>query len=201
MCLWDCFPPSEVPVVTGVVLGVGLSIALVTLVFFLHSNATWSLHSLWQFMPQSERQREREREAKHAACQNRNRRRSWLLYWLFFEDWSALQMQIVRALQCLLSSKQIGRGRGGKTVVLAADCVFFFFAFHVCRAQLTVCNVKKREEKNHRTPSQDSVTSTCTPQHGAHTSRYLHASNTHTHTQRQHAAITFASVALLDDAP
>lgn len=62
MCLWDCFPPSEVPVVTGVVLGVGLSMALVTLVFFLHSNATWSLHSLWQFMPQSERQRERERQ-------------------------------------------------------------------------------------------------------------------------------------------
>lgn len=46
-------PPSEVPVVTGVELGVGLSVALVTLVFFLHSNATWSLHSLWQFIPQS----------------------------------------------------------------------------------------------------------------------------------------------------
>lgn len=27
--------------------------ALVTLGFFLHSNATWSLHSLWQFIPQS----------------------------------------------------------------------------------------------------------------------------------------------------
>lgn len=41
--------------VTGVELGVGLSMALVTLVFFLHSNATWSLHSLWQFIPQSEK--------------------------------------------------------------------------------------------------------------------------------------------------
>lgn len=48
-------PPSEVPMVTGVELGVGLSVA--TLVFFLHSNATWSLHSLWQFIPQSERAR------------------------------------------------------------------------------------------------------------------------------------------------
>lgn len=45
-------PPSEVPVVTVVELGVGLSVAI--LVFFLHSNATWSLHSLWQFIPQSE---------------------------------------------------------------------------------------------------------------------------------------------------
>lgn len=48
-------PPSGVPVVTDVELRVGLSRALVTLVFFLHSNATWSLHSLWQFIPQSEK--------------------------------------------------------------------------------------------------------------------------------------------------
>lgn len=39
----------------GVELGVGLSMALVTFVFNLHSNATWSLHSLWQFIPQSEK--------------------------------------------------------------------------------------------------------------------------------------------------
>lgn len=45
-------PPSEVPMVTGVELSVGLSVGI--LAFFLHSNATWSLHSLWQFMPQSE---------------------------------------------------------------------------------------------------------------------------------------------------
>lgn len=56
----DCFagnenPPSEVLVGTGVELGVGLSMALVTFVFNLHSNATWSLHSLWQFIPQSEK--------------------------------------------------------------------------------------------------------------------------------------------------
>lgn len=46
-------PPSELAVARGVELSVGLSMELVTLVFFLHSKATWSLHSLWQFIPQS----------------------------------------------------------------------------------------------------------------------------------------------------
>lgn len=59
-------PPSVVPMATdvelGVELGVGLSTALVPLVFFLHSKATWSLHSLWQFIPQS--------EITHEECRN-----------------------------------------------------------------------------------------------------------------------------------
>lgn len=46
-------PPSELAVESGVELSMGLSMELVTLVFFLHSKATWSLHSLWQFIPQS----------------------------------------------------------------------------------------------------------------------------------------------------
>lgn len=55
-------PPSVVPIATGVELGVGLSTALIPLVFFLHSKATCSLHSLWQFIPQS--------ETTHKECTN-----------------------------------------------------------------------------------------------------------------------------------
>lgn len=50
VCQWDFVmlvihhktpnAPSEVPEMEGVELGVGLSVELVTLVFFLHSNAT-----------------------------------------------------------------------------------------------------------------------------------------------------------------
>lgn len=54
-CMCVCpSSPSGPPVVPGVEPGVsGPSEVLLPLAFFLHSNATWSLHSLWQFIPQS----------------------------------------------------------------------------------------------------------------------------------------------------
>lgn len=67
--LWGSDPPSELAPVSGVELSVGLSTALVTLGFFLHSKATWSLHSLWQFIPQSARGRTSEKELSHVSEQ------------------------------------------------------------------------------------------------------------------------------------
>lgn len=66
----DVDPPSRTPAVTGVELGVGLSMAFAALAFFLHSNATWSLHSLWQFIPQSVQTEE--------CSTSQNRRRSYI---------------------------------------------------------------------------------------------------------------------------
>lgn len=64
-------PPSGLPMATGVELGVGLSTAFVPLAFFLHSKATWSLQSLWQFIPQS--------EITHKECTTcSNRNQQWL---------------------------------------------------------------------------------------------------------------------------
>lgn len=63
-------PPSGLPMATGVELAVGLSTAFVPLVFFLHSKATWSLQSLWQFIPQSEITHK-----ECTTCKNRNRQR------------------------------------------------------------------------------------------------------------------------------
>lgn len=96
-------PPSEVPVVTGVELGVGLSVALVTLVFFLHSNATWSLHSLWQFIPQSV---QAQKNARHVTTGTEVDLTS--INWLLTSLWtlSVLQMQLSDSCFCMLTVKQ-----------------------------------------------------------------------------------------------
>lgn len=96
-------PPSEVLVVTGVELGVGLSVALVTLVFFLHSNATWSLHSLWQFIPQSV---QAQKNARHVTTGTEVNLAS--INWLLTSLWtlSVLQMQLSDSCFCMLTVKQ-----------------------------------------------------------------------------------------------
>lgn len=128
-------PPSEVAMATGVVLGVGLSVALVTLVFFLHSNATWSLHSLWQFIPQSARAK---KSAQHVTA---GTRRQTDISPLLFEHSCDLQMQLSDL--CMLTVSQTNSSqmfeRTGEGEYCGSGCRLFFFFFVCCKVQLAVC--------------------------------------------------------------
>lgn len=139
---WDCVAgnichcslsnqPSEVPMVTGVELSVGLSMALLTLVFFLHSNATWSLHNLWQFMPQSAKGQKKARVRSQTGGKfNVSKLASTDVS---LNTLSVLQMQFSE--RCVLTVRQtndshifLRDGGGGKVWFwLQPDFFFFFF--------------------------------------------------------------------------
>ena len=142
--MWTPNRPSEVLMVTGVELGVGLSMALVILAFFLHSNATWSLHSLWQFIPQSER-------ARRTHNMSEQELDIWHLHTLtfFFEHHLVCKCKS-QTFACSLPGKQIalrspeGRGRGEK----------LWFWLQTCAARFSsLCATQ-----NHTTMSADSFT-------------------------------------------
>lgn len=126
--------------------------ALVSLVFFLHSNATWSLHSLWQFIPQSAWAR---RYAQHVRNRNSSlTSASWLS-----TDFSLNAICSANAVLWALhaycqGNKQLSGllrdGGGGKTVVLAADCFFFFviFFFFMC-CKVSASSVQHRKTTVH----------------------------------------------------
>lgn len=136
-------PPSEGPMVTGVELGVGLSMALVILAFFLHSNATWSLHSLWQFIPQSKQDKIMHNMSEQELALTLLSTTDFSLNTLFCNCNS-------QTFACSLSGKQMalrsfeGWGRGENC---GSGCRLFFF-FMCCKVQLAVCNTE-----NHTTPS------------------------------------------------
>lgn len=144
---WDCVAankghssssnqPSEVQMETGVELSVGLSMALLTLVFFLHSNATWSLHNLWQFIPQSAKG---QKQAQWVRTRTGGKSWDWQtsFYWIFFENTFCSANAVLRALCAYCKANKRfsylfkGWGRGGSVVLTAAWFFFFFFCCKV----------------------------------------------------------------------
>lgn len=116
----DVDPPSRTPAVTGVELGVGLSMAFAALAFFLHSNATWSLHSLWQFIPQSVQTEE--------CSTSQNRRRSYItdntVHFMFCRRSPQTSCVSCQAKTIALVSHERQRWGGGEVaVVLTADSI------------------------------------------------------------------------------
>lgn len=128
--LWSG-PPSELAVERDIELIVGLSMELVTLVFFLHSKATWSLHSLWQFIPQSA-------ESVHVRTgTGDNLDISKKTSTDFSLNAFCSASAALRALHAHCeANKQLSHllrdGGGGKLWCLSAD--WFFFFFHVLQS-------------------------------------------------------------------
>lgn len=126
---------------TGVELSVGLSMALVTLVFFLHSNATWSLHSLWQFIPQSEKAKRMHNmsEQELAAVLTSTTSTAFSLNTICSAN---AALRAVRAY--CKANKQLSYllrdGGGGKLWFWLQTGSFFF---RCCKVQLAVCATQK----------------------------------------------------------
>lgn len=173
-------PPSEVPVVTDVKLGVGLSMVLVSLVFFLHSNATWSLHSLWQFIPQSAQAR-RMHNMSGTGTRVSHRQTDFLPTSL----WTLSVLQTRFSELCTLTVKETnssrafwGTGEGEKLWFWLQSgffCVCCFFVFFWCAArfQLAMCSTE-----NHSAPSQHSYASPA-PHKTLRDTSFLHGTDWH----------------------
>lgn len=138
-------PPSELAVARGVELSIGLSMELVTLVFFLHSKATWSLHSLWQFIPQSAESVQRV-HVRTGTGDNLDISKQTSTDFSLNTFCSASAALGALHAHCE-ANKQLSHllrdGGGGKLWRLAAD---WFFFFHVLQS-----SVQHRKKKPHTT--------------------------------------------------
>lgn len=137
-------PPSELAVVRDVELSVGLSMELVSLVFFLHSKATWSLHSLWQFIPQSAESVQHV-HVRTGTGDNLDISKqtstdfSLNAFCSASADLGALHAHCEANKQLLHLLRD---GGGGKLWCLAAD--WFFFLFFSCAAKRCATQKKKK---------------------------------------------------------
>lgn len=135
-CFLRSGPPSELAVAKGVELSVGLSMELVTLVFFLHSKATWSLHSLWQFIPQSVEsvQRIHVRTGTGDNLDISKQTSTDFSLNAFSSASAALGALHAHCEANKQLSHLLRDGGGGKLWCLAAD--WFFFFFHVLQSSV-----------------------------------------------------------------
>lgn len=136
-------PPSELAVARGVELSVGLSMELVTLVFFLHSKATWSLHSLWQFIPQSAESVQHVRTGTGDNLDISKQTSTDFSLNTFCSASAALGALHAHCEANKQLSHLLRDGGGGKLWCSAAG--WFFFFFHVLQA---VCNTEKKKNHN-----------------------------------------------------